>query len=446
MNSMLEALAHRAPGWLNGLVAWEAQILVLVLILLGVERAIPAMSPRVRHSLWLAVLARAMVPPFVPWPDVAASVPVLGATAAAIRAALPDAGASAMSPLPVAVLAAWLALSLAVAAIALARALSLRVVLRNARPLEWPEDGNLRRLAGDTRLLAADLASPLTLGIRRPRVYVTPELVTGDTRDLVAVLYHELAHVRRRDSWVVLLQTVALALHPFPHLRALNARLTRDRELICDGHALDHASLSPARYGRMLLACVERAGHHGTRTGGAACFVETRRALEDRFRELGAYRRGRLARLTVRQRALVATALLALVPLMIQPASGGDENTSGPSHPGNKAEDFTYTHPVPVRQVSPSYPAAAREQGREGTVLVKVLISEEGRVAKTEIASCTTPGVGFEEAAAAAAAQWTFQPATDDGKPVPVWIAIPFRFELDEGSKPGAEAGEDSKT
>jgi len=85
--------------------------------------------------------------------------------------------------------------------------------------------------------------------------------------------------------------------------------------------------------------------------------------------------------------------------------------------------------PTPRKQVDPKYPDLARKGQVEGTVLVEVIIGIDGKVESAKIAGAKPEGF-FEEAALAAAKQWTFEPAYQRDKPVRVRYQIPFRFTL----------------
>ena len=74
------------------------------------------------------------------------------------------------------------------------------------------------------------------------------------------------------------------------------------------------------------------------------------------------------------------------------------------------------------------YPPAAKKEGIEGTVWLKTLVDEEGRVAKVEIQK--SEAEVLNQAAVDAVKQWLFKPAIMKGKPVAVWVSIPFRFVL----------------
>jgi protein TonB len=86
--------------------------------------------------------------------------------------------------------------------------------------------------------------------------------------------------------------------------------------------------------------------------------------------------------------------------------------------------------PVAVRQVRPEYPDIARRAGIEGTVWLKILVDKEGRAKKAIVLKSDSEI--FDEPAIKAALQWVFAPAMMNKGPVSVWVAIPFRFQLNK--------------
>lgn len=85
--------------------------------------------------------------------------------------------------------------------------------------------------------------------------------------------------------------------------------------------------------------------------------------------------------------------------------------------------------PVLTEFVSPEYPPLAREAGIEGTVAVRVLVSEEGKVISADVLSSdVTPAM--EKAALEAAKQCRFRPAKQRTVPVKAHVMIPFNFRL----------------
>ena len=86
--------------------------------------------------------------------------------------------------------------------------------------------------------------------------------------------------------------------------------------------------------------------------------------------------------------------------------------------------------PQATKVVKPEATSLARQRKISGTVLVRVLVDENGRSAQTEIYRDTTPKVGLGEASVSAVKQWQWTPATKDGVNVKTWIVVPLPFVL----------------
>ena len=84
-------------------------------------------------------------------------------------------------------------------------------------------------------------------------------------------------------------------------------------------------------------------------------------------------------------------------------------------------------NPVPIKKVDPIYPDEARKANIEGRVFVKTLVDKQGNVKKAVIMS--GPEI-FHKATIEAAMQWVFKPAMQRDKPIAVWVALPFQFNL----------------
>jgi TonB family protein len=84
--------------------------------------------------------------------------------------------------------------------------------------------------------------------------------------------------------------------------------------------------------------------------------------------------------------------------------------------------------PEAINQEQPKYPALALRAGLEGTVWTKLWVDETGRVYQVYVTK--SDAQIFEQAALEAARQWRFKPAMSKGKPVAVWVSIPFRFKI----------------
>ncbi|MGE5219495.1 MAG: energy transducer TonB [Chloroflexota bacterium] len=77
----------------------------------------------------------------------------------------------------------------------------------------------------------------------------------------------------------------------------------------------------------------------------------------------------------------------------------------------------------------PEYPESARRAGREGRVLLRVLVDDQGRSKRVEINSSSGTDA-LDSAAAAAIRRWRFYPARHGDRAVESWIKIPIEFAL----------------
>jgi beta-lactamase regulating signal transducer with metallopeptidase domain len=133
------------------------------------------------------------------------------------------------------------------AVLALRLLLGLAWVRQRSRPGAWRPDpawqAVLDRLAARIGIgrrvvlgLVDDLASPVTAGWWRPVVLVPASLASGMAPQLLeALLAHELAHVRRHDYLVNLMQSaIEILLFYHPAVWWLSHRIRIERELIAD--------------------------------------------------------------------------------------------------------------------------------------------------------------------------------------------------------------------
>jgi protein TonB len=87
------------------------------------------------------------------------------------------------------------------------------------------------------------------------------------------------------------------------------------------------------------------------------------------------------------------------------------------------------TPPHLVHAVKPQYPPIAQRQRIEGTVLLTVLVTENGDVADVRLLRGDNR-FGFDDAAIRAARSTKFSPPIKDGKRVKTWYPLPFKFQM----------------
>ncbi len=82
-----------------------------------------------------------------------------------------------------------------------------------------------------------------------------------------------------------------------------------------------------------------------------------------------------------------------------------------------------------LRRELPVYPHLARRLGKEGKVLLALLISATGKLQQVEVIE--RAGYGFTEAAIDAARRSTYVPAVRDGEKIAARAFLPVRFQLE---------------
>jgi TonB family protein len=86
--------------------------------------------------------------------------------------------------------------------------------------------------------------------------------------------------------------------------------------------------------------------------------------------------------------------------------------------------------PVVIAKKEPVYPELAMRAGIEGKVWVKIWVDKRGM--PHDVMLIKSDQEIFNAPALEAARQFRFTPAYLDGKPVDVWVSVPFKFRLAE--------------
>lgn len=78
----------------------------------------------------------------------------------------------------------------------------------------------------------------------------------------------------------------------------------------------------------------------------------------------------------------------------------------------------------------PEYPAASRRLEETGTVVLRFLIAEEGRVVESKVER-SSGSPRLDEAARSALSKCKFKPGTVDGLPEQSWASMKYTWRLD---------------
>jgi protein TonB len=108
--------------------------------------------------------------------------------------------------------------------------------------------------------------------------------------------------------------------------------------------------------------------------------------------------------------------------------SGLANHTKGPAAPAEPLPVGGDVKPAKLlMSVSPMYPSLAKNQHVSGDVRVDALIDETGKVTTMKVVAGPTL---LQQAAMDALRQWRYQPATLDGKAVPMHLTVTLQFRL----------------
>jgi protein TonB len=86
--------------------------------------------------------------------------------------------------------------------------------------------------------------------------------------------------------------------------------------------------------------------------------------------------------------------------------------------------------PTVIRQVKPEYTTQAQANRIEGTVLMNVVVQDDGTVGPVSVERSLDTMFGLDEQAVKAMKAWSFKPGTKDGKPVAVRVHVEMTFTL----------------
>jgi beta-lactamase regulating signal transducer with metallopeptidase domain len=243
--------------------------LLAALVWLLCNRLRPA--PALASLAWSLVLLRALLPAI----PLVVEVHPLAAGGAGITAAWnrffeePVAGSEAAAEAPphltaTILLGVWILGAAAFAARDLSRTFTLFRWLRSARPARSELRAAVDAWAGrmgvrppSVRLLEG-LSTPLLVGLVRPRLIWPAAKDVGALDE--SLIVHELAHLRRRDAWITLLESIACWVWWWnPVVHVARSQADRFKELACDAWVSRLCPRRRRRYAESLLALAGKA-------------------------------------------------------------------------------------------------------------------------------------------------------------------------------------------
>lgn len=260
-----------------------------------------------------------------------------------------------------------------------------------------------------------DLPSPFTAGWWKPVVLVPAALVSGMPPQLLeALLAHELAHVRRCDYLVNLVQSVIETLLFYhPAVWWISRRIRVEREHIADDLAARRIG-EPRRLA-LALSELEKLQFANNKLAMAANGGDLMQRIK------------RLVRPTPDLQALNWKAAIPVLGLSATLLVGCAQTPMADS-----AADAVTTPPLAQFNscAKPMYPAEALAKRLQGTVTLQFKVEADGSVQDSKVMK-SSGDASLDEAARVAIAKCTFTPATVNGKPKAAWAPVQYVWSVE---------------
>jgi len=271
--------------------------------------------------------------------------------------------------------------------------------------------------------LAEELTSPVVFGFLSPVILLPSQAKSTDAAVLAPMIDHELEHVRRRD-WLYTLaeELIRAALWFHPAVWRMLANIRAARELAVD-QAVAARTVDSVDYAESLLTAASWRQQPAPPQPAIAMF-RTAASLQNRLHRIQNLEQETLMTPFHRKAAIGAlTAALAGAALVTTSTLPLFAAAAAP--PAAQEEDVV--KPKLVRKTTPKYPAAAKEQKIQGTVVLDVTIGTDGAVVNANVKSGDPL---LADAAVESVKEWEFTPGRKAGKNVEVIVTIEINFTL----------------
>ena len=385
---------------------------------------------------WIAAIAASVV-----WPVLVpllaarrivhlAPVIVGGGVVHGVAARLPSLSAGASVGLDTALIACWVVASLALIARLIYTQRALSRIASSARAASM--DGHA--------VLVTDAVGPAVVGVATPRIAVPAWLAELDAPMRGLVLRHEREHCLARDTALLWLGEVAIALVPWnPAVRWQARRLRLALELDCDARTL-RGSDAATTYGKLLLLIAQR--QQMSRL--APMLAESNSHLQER---IDAMTNNKGSKRTLRAALLCGLAVVVIVAAcsegvgsdLVGPLPTGGKLFSrqaagGPKVMRDDVVYFEYQVERPVMSApgsaSPAYPDILKSAGVGGEAIVSFVVDTNGLAQPASLKIIKSTHQLFAESVARTLPNMRFTPALIGGRKVKQLVMQPFVFQM----------------
>ncbi|MBN2090946.1 TonB family protein [candidate division KSB1 bacterium] len=328
----------------------------------------------------------------------------------------------------------------------------------------------MTKIEPDRIFISTTAVSPFTTGLIFPKIYLPLVAKSWSAQELNFVIQHELAHIRRRDLWIIPLQAIVQILFFFhPILWFLNRRINYFRELSCDDYAIATSDDSGVAYSKFLLKNYQFQNKFEFACLFSSCFGQRSSTLMKRFHYLLNRKEQSMKKISHFQKFVIFGVLILAVFLIGQNRTHGSPFRSLINPPLQESIQDTNavnqpydTPPEPVGngyqaiEKNIKYPKEALKKEFDGAVVLDIFFDETGKpvqfktigISETikskkdgSISYRTQPtdkDYGTVAAAIEAIKKTQWNPARYQGKPVGVWfiMAISFKYPKELNQPP----------
>jgi TonB family protein len=318
------------------------------------------------------------------------------------------------------------------------RGINLSLLRRETAPVQLTGDAAFfwarctSRFAIEEVSIAASsrVFSPVTMGVRR-KLLLLPVAMADvlPNGDLETVIAHEFAHMQRNDFMKNLLyELLSLPVAYHPLFWATRARVMESREMICDQMAAAMSGRNEYAGSLLRMAALllpRKPNPHTLGIFDTNVFERRLMNLTEKNNEIHGIRRMAL---------IAACAVLGLATCGTALALGMHANavSDGGSSSASKApKQITVSAKAMsgnlLTKAVPVYPPAAKQAKIQGTVVLSVVIGDDGNVQNIQVVSGPDE---LQQSSIDAVRQWRYKPYLLNGNPVEVKTTVNIIYSL----------------
>jgi len=311
---MISLINEISEKWFSYLADSSLQLIFFFVIVFLLSSLFRNRSAKFLYGLWFLLLIKAIIPPSIPLPfekqiDFIPQIsfpiyPIMESTSEA-TISIPQLEMTSYFFL------GWFSVVVLLIGFVAWKNLSFRLKLKKAVPIHHgfiPD--SIAESIGNNKIsifLLDNICAPFTINLFRSKIYLPLEAQKWDKKRLEAILMHELAHIKRKDLWVNLLQNVVQVFyfyHPFVWIA--NWQLNNLRERVCDDLVIVKSNGYSLEYTKYLLAHVDQAIRMRECPALVNYFHQNKRVLMKRFEYLIKKKEGTMLKFKAFEKTLLA--------------------------------------------------------------------------------------------------------------------------------------------